>query len=474
MFFSFTFSLPTPFANPFDASTADPGQLDYSSPERARRLGPRPARPNVNTTPERSANISRKRGRWSPEAKAGPSSVLDLTSTASAYIDSPARYVDFSEQRDEPEEATGEIYTAQHVTILMNYTIYLGSLPGFTLAHHGRDSSTQAQTAAVIGTAVGLTAYRLWRDRGKDGLPINPEPSTIESFPPPPPYTPRIESEHPSTAGPSYIPIPCPAPTTLKMKNNLSSAPATTPRRRANTTRRQHVHTSAARRRRPVNPVFPRNQSPASSLRRSTAYHTAPGSSRSTPAPAPVPVSTSVPGPSGSSSRHDHDPKPDAHSGDELDNEDMEMSGHMDWMSSQLQALINEGKRALGAEVVVGGADEVDDGAEGWTSADEDGKPKSAHSRAQSRATTRPVLGRSTSRTSKPRHSNSSTSHARSGSASGSSSVKKYEDDEFGIEVLYQSPIRSAPSATGFRNEDGTSEQLQIAMERVRKAYGLT
>ncbi|KAF8757955.1 hypothetical protein RHS01_03226 [Rhizoctonia solani] len=438
MFFSFTFSLPTPFANPFDASTADPGQLDYSSPERARRLGPRPARPNVNTTPERSANISRKR--------------------ASAYIDSPARYVDFSEQRDEPEEAAGEIYAAQHVTILMNYTIYLGSLPGFTLAHHGRDSSTQAQTAAVIGTAVGLTAYRLWRDRGKDGLPINPEPSTIESFPPPPPYTPRVESEHPSTAGPSYIPIPCPAPTTLKMKNNLSSAPATTPRRRANTTRRQHVHTSAARRRRPVNPVFPRNQSPASSLRRSTAYHTAPDSSRSTPAPAPVPVSTSVPGPSGSSSRHDHDSKPDAHSGDEVDNEDMEMSGHMDWM----------------AEVVVGGADDVDDGAEGWTSADEDGKPKSAHSRAQSRATTRPVLGRSTSRTSKPRHSNSSTSHARSGSASGSSSDKKYEDDEFGIEVLYQSPIRSAPSATGFRNEDGTSEQLQIAMERVRKAYGLT
>ncbi|QRW17157.1 hypothetical protein RhiXN_05159 [Rhizoctonia solani] len=438
MFFSFTFSLPTPFANPFDASTADPGQLDYSSPERTRRLGPRPARPNVNTTPERSANISRKRGRWSPEAKAGPSSVLDLTSTASAYIDSPARYVDFSEQRDEPEEAA-EIRAPKRRRI----------------AELADSVISTAFSAAVIGTAVGLTAYRLWRDRGKDGLPINPEPSTIESFPPPPPYTPRVESEHPSTAGPSYIPIPCPAPTTLKMKNNLSSAPATTPRRRANTTRRQHVHTSAARRRRPVNPVFPRNQSPASSLRRSTAYHTAPDSSRSTPAPAPVPVSTSVPGPS-------------------VDNEDMEMSGHMDWMSSQLQALINEGKRALGAEVVVGGADEVDDGAEGWTSADEDGKPKSAHSRAQSRATTRPVLGRSTSRTSKPRHSNSSTSHARSGSASGSSSVKKYEDDEFGIEVLYQSPIRSAPSATGFRNEDGTSEQLQIAMERVRKAYGLT
>ncbi|CAE6426272.1 unnamed protein product [Rhizoctonia solani] len=451
MFFSFTFSLPTPFANPFDVPTADPGQPDYASPERGRRLGPRPPRPNVDTTPERSPNISRKRGRWSPEAKASASSVLDLTSTASAYIDSPARYVDFGEQRDEPEEAN-ELRAPKRRRI----------------AELADSVISTAFSAAVIGTAVGLTAYRLWRDRGKDGLPVSPEPSSIESFPPPPPYTPRAESEHPPTAGPSYVPIHCSAPTTLKMKGNMGPAPVSTPRRRPNTARRQHVHTGTARRRRPVNPVFPRNPSPASSLRRSTAYYTAPGSSRSTPAPAPVP------GPSAPSSHYDHDSKPDVPSGDELDNEDMEMSGQMDWMSSQLQALINEGKRALGAEVVVGGADEVDDGAEGWTSADEDGKPKSTHSRAQSRATTRPVLGRSTSRASKPRHSTSSTSRARSGSVSGSSSVKKYEDDDFGIEVLYQSPIRPAPTTTGFRNEDGTSEQLHIAMERVRKAYGLT
>ncbi|KAH7335221.1 hypothetical protein B0J17DRAFT_719771 [Rhizoctonia solani] len=319
-----------------------------------------------------------------------------------------------------------------------------------------------AFSAAVIGTAVGLTAYRLWRDRGKDGLPSNPEPSSIESLPPPPPYTPRVGSEDPSTAGPSYIPISCSAPSNLKLKGNMNSAPISTPRRRPNANRRQHVHTTTARRRRPINPVFPRNQSPTSSVRRSTAYYTAPDSSRSTPAP----------GPSGPSSHHDHDSKPDVPSGDELDNQDMEMSGQMDWMSSQLQALINEGKRALGTEVVVGGADEVDDGAEGWASADEDGEPKFSHSRAQSRATTRPVLARSTSRASKPRHSNSSISRARSGSVSGSSSVKKGEGDDFGIEVLYQSPLRSAPSKAG-NEDDGTSEELRVAMERVRKAYGL-
>ncbi|KAJ1306866.1 hypothetical protein OPQ81_007851 [Rhizoctonia solani] len=326
-----------------------------------------------------------------------------------------------------------------------------------------------AFSAAVIGTAVGLTAYRLWRDRGKDGLPGNPEPSTIEGLPPPPPYTPRAESEDPATAGPSYVPITCSAPSTAKFKSNMSSTPILTPRRRANTTRRQHAHTSTTRRRRPINPVFPRNQSPAPSLRRSTAYYTAPDSSRTTPAPAL--------GPSGPSSLHsrDHDSKPDVISGDELDDEDMEVSGQMDWMTSQLQALINEGKRALGTEVVVGGADEVDDGAEGWTSADEDGKAESTLSRAQSRATTRPALARSTSRASKPRQSTSSTSHVRSGSISGSSSVKKAEDDEYGIEVLYQSPLRSAQSTkTGSSiNSNGESEELRVAMERVRKAYGL-
>ncbi|CAE6530348.1 unnamed protein product [Rhizoctonia solani] len=442
MFFSFTFNIPTPFANPFDGRAADPGQPDYTSPERGRRLGPRPPRPSVDSTPEGSPNISRKRGRWSPEAKARASSVLDLSSTASAYIE-PARYVDFSEERAEPEEDINEIRAPKRRRI----------------AELADTVISTAFSAAVISTALGVTAFRLWRDRGKDGLPVNPEPS-IESLPPPPPYTPRIDS---SSAGPSYVPITCSAPSALK-KNNMNSAPISTPRRRANAARRPHAHASTARRRRPISSVLPRNQSPVSSLRRSTAYFTAPDSSRNTPAP----------GPSGPSSLHGHDSKPDVASGDELDNEDMEMTGQMDWMSSQLQALINEGKRALGTEVVVDG-DEEDDGRGGWTSADEDGKPKSAHSRAPSRAVTRPVLARPASRASKPRQSTCSIPRARSGSVSGSSSVKKHEEDEFGIEVLYQSPLRSAPSAkVGPSNEgDGTSEELRVAMERVRKAYGL-
>lgn len=87
MFFSFTFSIPTPFGNPFEGP--DPGQQDYGT-------SPQPKREERR----RESHLSRKRGRWSPEAKARASSSVDVTNTASAYIDSPAKYVDFSEERE--------------------------------------------------------------------------------------------------------------------------------------------------------------------------------------------------------------------------------------------------------------------------------------------------------------------------------------------------------------------------------------
>ncbi|KAG8707414.1 hypothetical protein FRC09_001838 [Ceratobasidium sp. 395] len=152
----------------------------------------------------------------------------------------------------------------------------------------------------------------------------------------------------------------------------------------------------------------------------------------------------------------------------------MEMSGQMDWMSSRLQDLINQGKKALGSEVVVGGSDDVDDGADGW---DDDVVPDTAASQAHSSAgsgVTRqnsrtPILGRSSSRASgtsrrkAPRVSSGSVSNC---------SVLKYDDDELGFEVLYQSPLKSAPS-TRASFDDGTSDELRVAMDRVRKAYGL-
>ncbi|KAF8605994.1 hypothetical protein BDV93DRAFT_521318, partial [Ceratobasidium sp. AG-I] len=315
-----------------------------------------------------------------------------------------------------------------------------------------------AFSAAVIGTAVGLTAYRLWRDRGKDGLPSTPGPDpALEGFPPPPPYTERPERTHMQpTAGPSYVPggvVPAPAPTSTPVNRRTKARPNTTGRR---------PQVQSARRRRPVSTVYPRNQSPAVSLHRpATSYHTAPNSARNTPGP-----SASTP----------HDAA-DAQSGDELDDSEMEMSGQMDWMSSQLRNLINEGKKALGTEVVVGGADEADDGADGWEEDEPVVTPSRAYSTASSGATrtvARPAtgLGRSTSRTSNVARVKNP--HQRSSSGASMRKAEDYED-EHGFEVLYQTPLRSAPATktTFTSTDDGTSEELRVAMERVRKAYGL-
>ncbi|KAG9124406.1 hypothetical protein FRC07_011735 [Ceratobasidium sp. 392] len=305
-----------------------------------------------------------------------------------------------------------------------------------------------AFSAAVIGTAVGLTAYRLWRDRGKEG---SPPAQAIENLPPPPPYTERPEAMG-SQTGPSHVPggrASVPAPTNSTPTPRRSTARPSTGRR---------TQAQSTRRRRPVSTVFQRNQSPATPVNRdrsTTTYHTAytaPSSSRTTP------------GPSSSSQQ----PNGGVQSGDELDDEEMEMSGQMDWMSSKLQDLINQGKKALGSEVVVGGADDVDDGADGW---DDDEPASQAHSSNDSRATRgasrTPILGRSSSRA-----SGTSRRKVPRMSSGSMSSARKHDEDELGFEVLYQSPLKSAPSTkTSF--DDGTSEELRVAMDRVRKAYGL-
>jgi len=256
------------------------------------------------------------------------------------------------------------------------------------------------------------------------------------------------------TAGPSYVPggVPAPAPTSTPMNRRTKPRPNTTGRR---------AQVQGARRRRPVSTVYPRNQSPAVSLHRpATSYHTAPNSAHSTPGP-----SSSIP-----------QQAVDAQSGDELDDDEMEISGQMDWMSSQLQNLINEGKKALGAEVVVGGADEMDDGAEDWEEDEPVVTPSRAYSTASSGATRTaprvPGLGRSSSRASTV--ARLKTPHQRSTSGCSTRKVEDYED-EHGFEVLYQTPLRSAPATkTTFTTaDDGTSEELRVAMERVRKAYGL-
>ncbi|KAG6839345.1 hypothetical protein H0H93_005623, partial [Arthromyces matolae] len=77
-----------------------------------------------------------------------------------------------------------------------------------------------ALSAALIGTAVGLTVYRLWRDRGKEPPRLEEHHQHHQQQPPPPPYQQGTWTPHqlPSSSSSSHPQItnpPTPAsPTT--------------------------------------------------------------------------------------------------------------------------------------------------------------------------------------------------------------------------------------------------------------------
>ncbi|KAI0741979.1 hypothetical protein C8Q80DRAFT_1221792 [Daedaleopsis nitida] len=168
-----------------------------------------------------------------------------------------------------------------------------------------------ALSAALIGTAVGLTVYRLWRDRGK-----NPEAL------PPPPYE---QGEWvPPEAGPS-TPALKPAPTPRSRKSRPVASRRTVPRHRKTPSR----HAA------------------------STHGHGQPASYTSA-SRSPIPPEFNFASGSRSS------PKPD---------EDADVDEQMSWIGDRLAQLIAEGQKALGKEVVVMSedqADEVDDGSGAW------------------------------------------------------------------------------------------------------------
>ncbi|KAI0642420.1 hypothetical protein C8Q79DRAFT_917986 [Trametes meyenii] len=188
-----------------------------------------------------------------------------------------------------------------------------------------------ALSAALIGTAVGLTVYRLWRDRGKGPEALPPPPYEQGGWVPP-------ESEH------------VPAPETPKL---VVTAP-TTPRSR----KTRHV---AGRR------TVPRHRKTPSRAQASTSHHTAPSSSYSSRAPIP-PVFNVASGSQSSPS------KPD---------DDADVDEQMSWIGDRLAHLIAEGQKALGKEVVIMSedkADEVDDGSGAWIEEEDEPAPSSSHS----------------------------------------------------------------------------------------------
>ncbi|OSD05336.1 hypothetical protein PYCCODRAFT_1362360 [Trametes coccinea BRFM310] len=193
-----------------------------------------------------------------------------------------------------------------------------------------------ALSAALIGTAVGLTVYRLWRDRGKHPEPLPPPPYEQGGWVPPEPEQ-------------------APAPETPKL---VVTAP-TTPRSRKS----RHV---AGRR------TIPRHRKALSRGGTLTSHHTASSSSHASRAPIPPEFSFA----SGS--------QPDLSKAGVEDEEDPD--DKMSWIGDRLAQLIAEGQKALGREIVIMSEDkedEVDDGSGAWVEEDDD-EPVPSSSRLSS------------------------------------------------------------------------------------------
>ncbi|KIM44770.1 hypothetical protein M413DRAFT_442730 [Hebeloma cylindrosporum] len=180
-----------------------------------------------------------------------------------------------------------------------------------------------AVSAALIGTAVGLTVYRLWRDRGKDfqhqsstnvDRSLDHEP--ISS--PPPPYQ---QGEWRQLEQPPAV----------RVAPSAQGTPST-PRSAARHAK-QRLHAAAAPKRAVV---YARRARPKTQAQVS-----------------PPPIR----------------PEFDFARTQEVVEEQTEVEDKRDWLGDKLSMLIEQGKKALNAEIVVmsdAKEDEVDDGSGAW------------------------------------------------------------------------------------------------------------
>ncbi|TFY54078.1 hypothetical protein EVJ58_g9072 [Rhodofomes roseus] len=299
--FSFTLTVPgltNPFSNPPDPEYASPQpiltNLDAGSDKQGLYRDTAPFNRRA-PSPSLQPPLSRKRG-WVPSAPEYSTPIASPTST-SGYLDTPAKYREMASAYNEDgvEEMVADLPPPKRRRTLAGSIV------------------STALSAALIGTAVGLTVYRLWRDRGK-------APESL----PPPPYE---QGEWlPPKPDPSSAPVPVtqvtpPTPRSSRKSRHVAG-------------RRTHRHRKVAPRAGPS----------------SISSHT------STAARAPIPPEFNFGAPA------------------PVEPEEGDVDDQMSWMGGRLAALIAEGQRALGKEVVVmseAQEDEEDDGNEGWVEEDD-------------------------------------------------------------------------------------------------------
>ncbi|KAG5643365.1 hypothetical protein DXG03_001013 [Asterophora parasitica] len=317
--FPFTFNLAVPgLSNPF-AGTSTSGQAPPTSVDRpGKKLKQKITRqrPTPGSSPS-PAPLTRKRG-WEPTFAEPSQSTATLTSTsARGYLDTPAKYRDMAEARaDEFHEV--EMFASDT------------EVPPPAKRRRGLAGSivSTALSAALIGTAVGLTVYRLWRDRGKEA----PRLEDHHQQPPPPPYQ-QGEWTPASPIPPSTKLTPA-TPRSRKSRHPVSATKRSVAQRRPRA--RTHVHTTPP---------------------------------RIAPPPALLPPTQ---------------PEFDFHHQEPV--EPAEVDDQMDWIGDKLSMLIEEGKRALNREIVVmsdSKEDEFDDGSGAWEE-DHPSAPSTSLSRSSS------------------------------------------------------------------------------------------
>ncbi|KZV80141.1 hypothetical protein EXIGLDRAFT_756465 [Exidia glandulosa HHB12029] len=280
MVFAFTFNVPT-IPNPFSIQQAPVKPEDELEEDMGNVLdrNPRP----------------RKRA-WMPVGGASSTASLAVSSATSepAYMDTPSKYLDAVASASGPGDDDDEGERELGPPMKKRRTI--------------ADSIVStALSAALIGAAVGIAAYRVWRDRGKSSQAGQ---ETDDKHAPPPPY-------HPGdwvSVTPSQ-PVP----------GGAASQHHTLPKAARRTRRTHAAGASSSHRRKPSH----------------LTVH-AHSSRRTTPPP-----------PSVSPRRSHFSPASMSMSVSDAGSEATEFDEHVDWMGSQLSRLIAEGKRALGQEVVL-------------------------------------------------------------------------------------------------------------------------
>ncbi|KAJ3854106.1 hypothetical protein EV368DRAFT_37449 [Lentinula lateritia] len=326
--FTFTFSLIVPgLSNPFSAPPLYPYQQN-----RRNEAGPSTTRVrgrskfaegedglNISNTPNNTnsrrrvspspvgVGNSRKRG-WEPAFAAEPSLAPTFVTVSNGYLDTPAKSAMAKQNENAREQAVVD-EQLQHPPAKRRRTL-AGSIV------------STAVNAALVGTAVGLTVYRLWRDRGTGK---DPEQRTIEETspsPPPPPYSPP---------SPDVNVIP-PTPRTARKS--------------------RRPHEAHSTRRRPARKV----------LHNIASFGPSTSGSQSALFPPTQP-------------EFDFSPSTDLQ--DAIDPDTDDQMDQIDSLGSKLSFLIEQGKRALGREIVVMSEveeDAVDDGSGAWIEEDQEGE----------------------------------------------------------------------------------------------------